>query len=220
MVELTDAQIDAALPGLAKLTTRAAVDPKAMPLTTQNYLWRRVLAARFRLGTADDIRAVAKFAARSDVTEAARTDALGLLEKWPAPSNRDPIVGVHRPIGKRDEGLGKVVADTVRTGLPSLMTSGVFVRKATANLAAILQQHQHKNGAPELDAQAPVFLRHGAGRWHSASILHYQVATRQITKVRNWCDDSAFGILPFRVAGLFLTCENAWLSLLKRKTKK
>jgi hypothetical protein len=44
---------------------------------------------------------------------------------------------------------------------------------AAANLAAVLEQHQHKNGAPKLDSQAPVFLRHGAGRWHSASILHY-----------------------------------------------
>jgi hypothetical protein len=62
---------------------------------------------------------------------------------------------------------------------------------AAANLPSVLEQHEHKNGTPKPDTQAPVVLRHGAGRWHSASILHHWVAVRQITKVRNWCDEGS-----------------------------
>jgi quinoprotein glucose dehydrogenase len=84
-----DTPIDSAMPSLVRLLK----NPKA----PERALLRAVNAA-FRAGAAEDLVA---FAAQSDAPEAARVEALRVLAEWEAPSGRDRLMGLWRPIPAR-----------------------------------------------------------------------------------------------------------------------
>jgi quinoprotein glucose dehydrogenase len=121
---INDVPIGAGLPRLAALIKRTGLsDP----------LLYRVLNAHFRLGKAENARAVAAFAARSDVPEALRVAALHLVGEWAKPSGRDKLVGLWRPLKPRPE---KEAADALRSALGGIFSGPDRVRQEGAKLAA------------------------------------------------------------------------------------
>jgi quinoprotein glucose dehydrogenase len=123
---INDVPIDAAMPRLAGLIERkGASEP----------LGYRVLNANFRLGKAENARAVARFAARSGEHEALRVEALRELERWSSPPGRDRVMGVWRPLPARPAGLA---ADALRASLGGIFTGPGNVRKEAARVAAKL----------------------------------------------------------------------------------
>ena len=68
-------------------------------------LLRRVLNANFRHGTKDSANALARFAAGPANPETMRSEALSALADWPAPSGRDRVMGVWRPLAHARDAL-------------------------------------------------------------------------------------------------------------------
>jgi quinoprotein glucose dehydrogenase len=91
---INDVPINAAMPDLARLIKEKDL---AIPV------WKRVLNAHFRLGEVDNAVALATFAARGDVPDSMRVEALSMLAEWARPSGRDRVVGLWRPIPPRDQ---------------------------------------------------------------------------------------------------------------------
>ena len=87
-----DVPIAAALPQLAALAADASL---AEPVA-----WR-VLAANFRVGGDTGAEALADWAASAQRPEATRVEALRMLAIWGAPSGRDAVLGLWRPIAPR-----------------------------------------------------------------------------------------------------------------------
>jgi len=125
-----DVPIAPALPALAGL-----VLPEDAPLPGDPIL-RRVLAACFRLGRAEDARTLASVAASGRAPEQLRLEALDELGKWKTPPGRDLITGVWRPIPPRDSGPA---SEALRQRLPSLIESAPeAVRRMAIRQAAAL----------------------------------------------------------------------------------
>lgn len=89
---INDASITEALPALASVP---AVSGASEPLL------RRIVNANLRLGGKERAEALAAMAARSDLPPGVRAEALDALRDWAAPSPRDRIVGLWRPIEPR-----------------------------------------------------------------------------------------------------------------------
>jgi len=96
---------------------------------------RRAVVANFRQGGPANAAAVAKFAARSDVPEPQRVEALELLANWANPSGRDRITGLWRPLAER---TAAVAADAVKPVLPELFRGPEPVRVQAAMLCGKL----------------------------------------------------------------------------------
>lgn len=121
-----DTPIDAAFGELAKLATRTQLNDET---------WRRVINANLRLGTAENAAAVAKLAARSDLSDTIRQEALKSLGDWAEPSPKDRVIGDWRPLPKRSAELASAAL------IPAL--GGVFsgsdaVRQTGTQVAAKL----------------------------------------------------------------------------------
>jgi quinoprotein glucose dehydrogenase len=70
----------------------------ADPARKDSAFLRRALGAALRLGGADQARRMAQFAARPDVAESLRVEALSHLKQWTSPPPRDAVTGEWRPI--------------------------------------------------------------------------------------------------------------------------
>ena len=114
---IADEHIDAAMPALAKLTTRPELGRSVM---------RRALNANYRLSQADALAAVATGDQHADL---ARGEALNLLGAWAKPSGRDRISGLWRPVADRDN---KGAAAALRNKIDGLLrnTTGVVQMEA------------------------------------------------------------------------------------------
>jgi len=121
-----DVPIPKALPPLAALADRP-MDSDA--------LIRRVINANYRLGTAEHAAALARLAGRSDIPEDRRVDALKLLSQWQEPSSRDWVLGMWRPLDKRDANVAK---QALTLALPAVLTGPDRVRREAAAVAAKL----------------------------------------------------------------------------------
>ena len=121
-----DAEIDEALPKLAALVSRSGLsEPLAF----------RVLNANLRIGTIENARAVATYAARKDNPEKLRKEALLVLEKWDKPAGRDRIMGTWRPLPSRTTGIA---AAALKPSLGGIFTGPAGLRKEAARIAAKL----------------------------------------------------------------------------------
>jgi quinoprotein glucose dehydrogenase len=107
-----DLPIERALPRLAALSERSGLSP---PLA------RRAINARFRLGRPEDATALARLAARADLAEEMRLEALSALEEFSKPPGRDRVVGLWRPLPPRPAGLA---ADALRSALAEILAGG------------------------------------------------------------------------------------------------
>ncbi len=88
-----DEPIPEALPRLAAMLDR--------PKQPEFLLWR-ALNAHFLLGKSENAAALAAFAARADVSEALRVEAVKLLGAWANPGRRDHLTGLTQDLGARD----------------------------------------------------------------------------------------------------------------------
>jgi quinoprotein glucose dehydrogenase len=145
---INDAPIPAGLPALAKMleaasadsapgarasSHRALVNPDSEPGV---FTLRRALNANFRLGSAENAKAVAAFAARSGAPDSLRIEALEMLADWSEPPRRDKIVGLSRPLPRRE---ARIAAEALRPMVPTLLhAEGKEIRIAFLRAAAAL----------------------------------------------------------------------------------
>lgn len=133
---INDVPIAAAMPRLAALATTAAT-----PLP----LLRRVANANYRIGGAENAKALAEIASRPDHPEAIRAQAMEMLGEWPAPSGRDKVVGLWRPLAPRS---ADHAARALRPKLNALLSSAPGpLRQAAISAASALSM---KEAAPLL----------------------------------------------------------------------
>ena len=84
-------------------------------------LLRRVLNANFHYGTRDTAKALASFAAKADMADNMRVEALEELGEWAHPDGKDRVVGLWRPVaGTRSD---KTAADALAPILSTLLRS-------------------------------------------------------------------------------------------------
>ncbi len=121
-----DLPITAALPKLAALITRSSTD---------DALLRRVLNANFRLGTVENAHAIAAFAARKDVPDNLRLEALAMLQTWDKPSPKDRVLNFWRPLPDRER---EPAAAALRSNLPGIFSGSPKVQAEGAKVAAEL----------------------------------------------------------------------------------
>ncbi|MDQ8203559.1 HEAT repeat domain-containing protein [Pelagicoccus sp. SDUM812003] len=107
---INDHPIEAAFPALA-----AAIEH---PLMQEPALALRVINAHFRLGDAENAQTMAQLAADADIDTRFRLEALAQLGSWPDPLQRDRIMGVYRPLPKRD---ALVPAKALATVAPQIL---------------------------------------------------------------------------------------------------
>jgi quinoprotein glucose dehydrogenase len=103
-----DADILEAFPALA-----ARLDKPSL----SEFLLFRAVNARFRLGRAEDASALAAFAARTNVPEKLRVEALRDLGAWSKPGRRDRVTGLTQNLGTRDEAVAVAALTPHLTGI-------------------------------------------------------------------------------------------------------
>ena len=123
---INDAPIDAGTPALAALLQKPIADEAVM---------LRAINATFRLGTPAHAAALATYAARADAPAFLRAEALAQLALWPAPPQRDRIVGVYRPFAEKTREAAPAAA-ALAPVLPALLAVDAPVTVQTAALKA------------------------------------------------------------------------------------
>jgi quinoprotein glucose dehydrogenase len=128
---INDVPIAGAMPDLAALI-QEGLSPESKPAFA-----RRVLNANLRFGTKETAQALAG-AARGNLSEAVRSEALVALAAWPANGGRDRVTGLWRPTSSpRDR---KVPADALRPVVNELLASAPnAVRRSAAIAAGVLR---------------------------------------------------------------------------------
>lgn len=151
-----DESVESAMPALAGLIAKASVIAEFAEGTKEqpgprDAILRRVLNANYRVGQSASAEALAKFAAASGVPEKFRLQALQQLGVWENPPRLDRVMGLHRPLPKRDAAvavnalrpvLGALLGDTTtssvfRLEVLSLVERFVF-KGASLDLAAVV----------------------------------------------------------------------------------
>ena len=123
---INDAPIDAGTPALAAFLQKPIADEAVM---------LRAINATFRLGTPAHAAALATYAARADAPAFLRAEALAQLALWPAPPQRDRIVGVYRPFAEKTREAAPAAA-ALAPVLPALLAVDAPVTVQTAALKA------------------------------------------------------------------------------------
>lgn len=126
-----DLPIPLALPALAEAVDRNYHADEA----AQDALWRRVLNANYREGRDENVMALTRFIARTDVSEASRLEAVALLASWSRPTHRDRVLGHWQSLPPRHEAAVKAAMPAI---LAKLRSTSDVVQRRTAELAAKL----------------------------------------------------------------------------------
>lgn len=121
---ISDLPLPSALPQLASLSS----EPHESPA-----LWRRILNAHYRLGTADSAKALSRIATETRFPSAARKEALDCLADWGKASGRDRVTGLWRPQTSKNSGDSLAAAGGALNGL--LRDQETSIRLAAARLA-------------------------------------------------------------------------------------
>ncbi|MBI3869257.1 MAG: HEAT repeat domain-containing protein [Verrucomicrobia bacterium] len=106
---ISDVPIPAALPELASISNAPASDAA---------LWRRVINAHLRLGTAVDAEAAVRVGRQVGIPIPVRLEALQCLMEWEKPSGRDRVTGLWRPLPARS---GKLASSAAIPALEALL---------------------------------------------------------------------------------------------------
>ncbi|MEK6249249.1 MAG: PQQ-dependent sugar dehydrogenase, partial [Planctomycetales bacterium] len=158
-----DVPIETAMSRLAEqITSPLVIDPQA----SDNFPYlRRILNANFRAGKPRHADALAAFAAYPGAPEEMRIEALDMLSAWENPSPRDRVLGMWRPLEKR-ESHSAVVA--LKHHLPGIVSSSTAVRHHGSQVAAelgivevtsaLLEWHQDPEQTPKSRGQALLAL--------------------------------------------------------------
>ena len=154
---INDVPIPAAYPQLAALLSRGQSEIGDLKSEITFFTLRRALNASFRLGHATNAQALANFAARIDVPEPLRIEALELLSEWPKPPARDHFMGLYRPLPPRDV---QPAADALRPVLASLLRdSNKDVKLAAFRASDALSLDEVDRAGMVADATQPAELR-------------------------------------------------------------
>lgn len=121
-----DLPIPAVMPELAKLASRTLLNDQT---------WRRVISANYRAGAAENAVAVAKLAARTDLSDAVRNEALNALGDWANPKGTDRVLGDWRPLEKRNV---EIASAALTPALGGIFAGSNAVRETGAKVAAKL----------------------------------------------------------------------------------
>ncbi len=153
-----DVPISAAWPMLAELLEQQRIVASDATL-------RRAINANVRLGDEPSALRLASFASREGSPQKLRVAALELLSRWAEPSSRDWVLGMWRPINRREARPAK---EAVTQVLARLLESEADVRWAAIQAAASLgiskadrplrDLLQDSSGDPEQRAVALRFL--------------------------------------------------------------
>jgi len=147
-----DENITAAMPALAKLADKSGVSEAVL---------FRALSANFKVGGAENAKALATFAARTNEQPYLRTAALKLLSNWATPPKRDGITGLRQDVPARDKA---VAADALKPVIARVFSGPDAVRKEAvacstklgitdvAPLLATLVKDEKQNGQTRVDA--------------------------------------------------------------------
>jgi len=147
---------DMPIPGAeAKLAAALGTNVSSQPFT------HRALTANYRIGDAKAATAIANIAVDSNADEMMRLEAITMLDSWAEPSARDRVLGMWRPLEKRD---AAPAAAAIRNNLARLIASPDKVRVAALKTAAKLGI---QDAAPELqkvlaDLEQPASSRRDA----------------------------------------------------------
>lgn len=155
---INDLPLESEQPKLAAALTDATT-------AKSDALARRALHAAYRLGGADNTKAVFGVLTNPAYSAPVRAEALACLKAWGDPSPRDRVTGFWRPLDKRD---GKAVAEVVEKGLPDLLskTSGPLQVDAIGLVAALgVKADERQFEAWAADAKQEVNLRAAALRF-------------------------------------------------------
>jgi quinoprotein glucose dehydrogenase len=95
-------------------------------------LQRRIINANFRLGGRDEAEALVQFAQADSAEEPIRAEALRHLGDWAAPSGRDAVTGLWRPMRPRNPAPA---ATAIRNHLSRLLNQGAAVQIAAIQAA-------------------------------------------------------------------------------------
>ena len=153
------------LPLESEYPALAAIQIDALPLGESDALLRRVIDANFRLGSADNAKAVFAIALHPNVQAAVRSEALTALGDWAAPGPRDRVTGFWRPLPKRDAAIPRSV---VEAGLTDLFakTSGTLQTEAVALIVKLgVTADEQRFAAWVSDKSQDVNLRGAALRY-------------------------------------------------------
>ena len=123
-----DVPVQPAMPALAALTTDKAVK--------NPFILSRAIGANYRLGKAENAKALAAFAADTTAPENARKDALDALAMWANPDPKDRLLNEWRPLPARGPGDAVTAMNDVAPALLKDAPSGV--QETAAKLVAKL----------------------------------------------------------------------------------
>ncbi len=140
---INDAPVNEAMPALAGLLPKAGLSDR---------VYVRAVNAAFRTGQA---AALAAFAARNDVAEAVRAEALKALADWEQPSGRDRVLHVWRPLAPRDVAPARQALAERLGALLSGTPGTVRAEALKAGLALGVKDVGREAGALALDRKAP-----------------------------------------------------------------
>lgn len=153
-----DEPILGAMPQLAAVLPKAASLSTSLPAVFAEPLLYRAVAAQRRLGKKENAAALAAFAAVRPAPEKIRLEAMKHLGQWEEPADRDPMVGLWRPLPDRP---GQDVISALAAALPEIMTGSDKIRSEGARLAG---KHGIKEVGPFLrdlvrDGKRPTSVR-------------------------------------------------------------
>jgi quinoprotein glucose dehydrogenase len=139
-----DAPIDEALPALAALLAdKAQKNP---------HLLSRAINAHYRVGTVENARALAAFAADKAAPESARREAWEALADWGQPDAKDRILNLWRPLPNRP---ATDAANAAREIVPGVLKeSPASIQEAAAKLVGKLGIHEAGEPLFQLAADA------------------------------------------------------------------
>jgi quinoprotein glucose dehydrogenase len=109
---INDELIEPAMPHLAGILSRKGLTRP---------IWFRAINANLRIGGAAEAATVARFAVDETNSEDARAEALWALADWTQPNPRDRVMGLWRPLAKRDP---KIAADAAGWMAGKLASAG------------------------------------------------------------------------------------------------
>ena len=147
---INDAPINTALPALAALVGPALVAAPSSPTAksgtpasggptktiTDESVGLRAINAHFRLGQPANAAALAAYAASTAAPAKLRAEAVAQLALWPAPPQRDRLVGIFRPLAEktRDRSVAVKALQPILAGLLASATPSIV---QTAALKAL-----------------------------------------------------------------------------------
>jgi quinoprotein glucose dehydrogenase len=120
-------------------------EPDQEPEVLVSPLYRRIVNANFRMGTAASANALVAFANQSTAPSAVRAEAVSVLADWAKPSGRDNVTGLWRPLDKRDSALA---VKAVQQNIDALLqNSSTTVKLAAIKVATKLGIKEGANAA-------------------------------------------------------------------------